>query len=369
MVVLIALLSGCGGSGGAGEHRAIEPDPVLRARAVAVADTWIADHPATQLPWDWGEGVLTFGLLELARATGESRFQDYVREYVRYHDAQGLTYAWNDHLTPALSAAILLQREGGSYPEGFDAALTYIFEEAPRTRSGGLRHLGFLPFPIPAELWVDSLFHFVPLLGRAYLLDPQSRYLDEAAAQLVLFATHMQDPATDLFTHAWSDEEDRQIPSFEAGLWWARGNGWAIAAMVDLLSILPPAHPHYAAIRQRCVRLEAALRRAQAADGRYHTVLLDDTTYLETAGSGLITYARARGVHAGLFGAAAWEAAQLGMQGLQQTLLIDEETGRIEVTGTSLGTAPVASLYRSIPTDKQVSYGVGAWLLAAIQFF
>ena len=35
------------------------------------------------------------------------------------------------------------------------------------------------------------------------------------------------------------------------------------------------------------------------------------------------------------------------------------------VTGTSLGTNPVEPLYRWTPTAEQVSYGVGAWLLAA----
>lgn len=364
-LLLLACLAACGD----GDHwEAPQPDPALRAQAIAVADTWIADHPAESMAWDWGEGVLTFGLLQLASATGAGRFQDYVRDYIRFHDAQGITYYWNDHLTPALSAAILLQREGGHYPQAFDAALTYIFTIAPRTRSGGLRHLGLAPVQATAELWVDSLFHFVPLLGRAYQLTGDPRDLNEAVTQLLLFATHMQDPATGLFTHAWSDEQDRPIPSFASGMWWARGNGWALSAMVDLLSILPPTDPRYAEIRERCVRLEAALRQVQAPDGRYHTVLLNGATYLETAGSGLITYAQTRGARAGLFEAAAWDAAGLGMHGLQQALRSDPQSGRMVVTGTSLGTSPVAPPYASIPVGDEVSYGVGAWLLAASEF-
>lgn len=361
MLVGVAWLAGCVGS--SGTDRAA--DPVIRERAIAVADTWIADHPPDSMRWDWGEGVLAFGMLELARTTGETRFEDYVRSYVAYHDAAGISYRMNDQLTPALSAAILLLREGGAYPEAFDGALNYIFAEAPRTPSGGLRHLGLVPIDFIADLWVDSLFHFVPLLVCAHLLDPQPRYLDEAAWELLLFAEHMQDPSTDLFTHAWRDVEDLQVPSFAEGMWWARGNGWVFAAMVDLLAVLPAEHPAYAEILRRCRALDAALRRAQAADGRYHTVLLDAATYPEPAATGLITYAMARGARQRILGSATWRAAQSGMQGLQTTLLIDADSGRIEVDGTSLGTIPIARLYATIPTDKQVSYGVGAWLLAA----
>lgn len=374
-LILAALgaLAGCSSSGGS--HGAAPagfvptPDPVVRAEALAVGDTWMAEEAPESLGWDWGDGVLAFGMLELAAATGEGRFQDYVRAYVDRWEAGGIIYFWNDNLTPALSAGELLLREGGDYPDAFDGALQYVYEDGPRTPSGGLRHLGFLPIDFIADLWVDSLFHFVPLLVRDWRLRGNARALDEAADQILLFAEHMQDPATDLFTHAWRDAADVQVPTFEEAAFWARGNSWVIAAMVDLLAALPATHPDYDAVLDRARRLEAALRAAQSADGRYHTLLLDDSTYLETAGSGLITYGMARGVREGIFGMETWEAARRGMDGLRNALIVDEEAGTTEVGMTSRGTIPIAILYPTVPTDKQVTYGVGAWLLAATEFF
>src|SRR5690606_25179566 len=45
--------------------------------------------------------------------------------------------------------------------------------------------------------------------------------------------------------------------------------------------------------------------------------------------------------------------------------LLRRDAGKSEVTGTSLGTNPIAASYRVTPTADQVSYGVGAWLMAA----
>ena len=50
------------------------------------------------------------------------------------------------------------------------------------------------------------------------------------------------------------------------------------------------------------------------------------------------------------------------------SVVAEGPAGRAEITGTSLGTIPLPRAYASVPTDRQVDYGVGAWLLAASEF-
>lgn len=366
------LLAACGdGSGGGGAAPAPGGgtfDPEVAEKTRAVADSWMAGAPPQALEWDWGDGVLTFALLELAEVTGEAKYSDYVRDYVEFHQDRGVVYFWNDNLTPALSAALLILREGAPFEPILQGAEKYLFEDAPRTPSGGIRHLGFLPFFFVADLWVDSLFHFVPLMARISELRGTPDALNDAASQLLIFARAMQDPATGLFTHAYIDSGGgAQVPRYDEGAFWARGNGWVIAAMADLLSRLPADHPDRAELLERCLALEAALRAYQDPGGRYHTLLFEPGTYLETAASGLITYGMARGVREGIFGDETRDAAGLGMEGLFDALVEDEERGTL-VDFTSLGTVPIAATYPRVNIAKQVVYGVGAWILAGTEY-
>jgi len=153
------------------------------------------------------------------------------------------------------------------------------------------------------------------------------------------------------------------VPAFAHRAFWARGNGWMLATLVDALAFVPRTHPDREELLAVARRLEASLSRVQASSGLFHTLLLDPESYQETAGSALILFGMARGVRLGLFDAETRARVLRGARGLWQ--VVRREGDRQLVTGTSLGTNPVEVLYRWTPTAQQVSYGVGAWLLAA----
>jgi len=373
--VLLTLLVGCGSSSSGGTAAAPPDgggaDPEVVAAATAVAETWVTDSPPEALEWDWGEGVLAFGLLTIADVLDRDDWRTYVRDYIVHHQEDNVPILWSDHTTPAIAATDLFRAGDDSGRPIQQRVVNYVMNQAPRTELGGIRHLGLINIFFLADWWVDSLFHWVPTLARESEITGDPSFIDEGVVQMLLYLRAMQDPVTDLITHAYIDRDPLpgvQVPGFDEEAFWARGNSWVIAALVDLLSFLPEDHPDRAELVDRTERLAAALVSVQSADGRFHTVLLDDTTYLETAGSALITYGLARGVREGLLGEDVATAARLGMDGLMNVLVVDEETGRTEVKDTSLGTNPIAASYPNIPVARQVSYGVGGWLLAASEF-
>nr|WP_284290947.1 glycoside hydrolase family 88 protein [Angustibacter aerolatus] len=85
-------------------------------------------------------------------------------------------------------------------------------------------------------------------------------------------------------------------------VFWSRGNGWAIAAMADVLQTLPPGDARGAKYRDVLVAMAGRLRTLQGADGMWRRSLLDTPLYPqpETSGTALITYALGYGVEAGL---------------------------------------------------------------------
>ncbi len=341
----------------------------LRDATRAVALTWIAEQPAAQLAWSWGEGVLAFGVERAFRTTHETRLLTYVREYLRHHLKRGVSVTWSDQATPALAAVALARHGEAEFAPLVEAVVRYT-EQAPRTKSGLVRHLGAAyPESIQRwfpDAWVDSVFHLVPTLMRYGTWRRQPSAVAEGARQLLLFGRLLGDPVTGLVTHACNDSGSHEpVPAFTERAFWARGNGWMLATLVDALTFLPRSHPDREELSGFARRLAASLGQLQAQSGLFHTLLLDPESYEETAGSALILFGMARGVRLGLFGDDTRSQLLHGVRGLWQ--IVRSEGERQLVTGTSLGTNPVELLYRWTPTAEQVSYGVGAWLLAVTE--
>ena len=86
-------------------------------------------------------------------------------------------------------------------------------------------------------------------------------------------------------------------------------------------------------------------------------------TYLENAGSAMISYAFARAFEEGFAGDQAVESAARGLDGLLGRVRVEED-GRYVLSGTSVGTNPGPFWYYAIvPTKDNVSYGIGGFLL------
>lgn len=357
-------LSWRGATPNAAEAADVDLEGQLSSALDAVMQTTIGEFPADELAWDWGEGVLAFGVERAFQVTGQARYRDYLRSYFRAHAAKGIDPSWSDDTTPALAALELVQAGDEEFLPLVEQVVRYSMT-APRTpEHRALQHLGgsvwrhFFP-----DAWVDSLFHVVPTLIRYSQWTGDPRFRNEGVHQLRLFLRVLQDPQTGLCTHAFDDGAiPRRVPPFDSGLFWARGNGWMLVALVDALAELPADDPARPELLDGARRLESSLRRQQDPSGLFHTVVLDRTTYLETAGSALILYGMARGVRLGVFPSATQRALQRGAHGLLGVLRCEAE--RCTVTGTSLGTNPIGTSYRTTATADQVSYGVGAWLMA-----
>ena len=82
------------------------------ALARAIADRYIAVHPVETLKWDWEPAVQMFSFTELYRVTGDVRYQQYYKEWIDYHIANGYAIHTSDTCAPALLAAMLYAQLG-----------------------------------------------------------------------------------------------------------------------------------------------------------------------------------------------------------------------------------------------------------------
>lgn len=350
----------------------------IQGAAIAIADNWVNDKAPQSEQWAWGEGVLNYGLVKVGHTLKRDDYIAWLDAYIRHHDQAQVEMLWSDHLSPGISALYLTRHVNPlrPVPDIAHSVIDYIMT-APRTeRQRLLIHLGYradlFPYSVPGypDAWVDSLFHITANLVLYTQLSGDQTYLEEAVYQVKHFFLNLQDPDTGLMAHGYFDlsPKDYEVPRFEQDEFWARGNGWALTSIVDLLVAMDTAHPDYAGLLLRAQKLAQALSEAQGADGRFHTLLTKSSTYYETAGTALILYGLARGVNTGLFDERAREVVVTGSRSLlDNTLLWRSGNSLAEVRYTSIGTNPSPGWYRWVPRARQVNYGVGAWLMLAAE--
>lgn len=148
------------------------------------------------------------------------------------------------------------------------------------------------------RIWIDDMFMITTVQAQAYRATKDSKYIDRAAKEMVLYLDTIQ-LESGLFYH-----------SPDAHFAWARGNGWMAAGMAEILRILPKDNPNRTRIMEGYHKMMAALLKYQEDDGMWRQIIDDPEAWKETSGTAMFTYAIITGVKNGwldkkIYGAAA----------------------------------------------------------------
>lgn len=234
----------------------------------------------------------------------------------------------------------------------------------------------------PNWWWIDALYMAMPAYAKlgvatgdpTYFEVMYTRYSDTKANRA------LYDPAESLWyrdeTYIFdpNDPTDPYDPDPFAPVkhtplgqknFWARGNGWVIAALARTLAVLPESDPHYSEYRTMFLAMAAKLKTLQQPDGFWYQSLLEPTYYggIETSGTAFFTYALAWGINQGLLPRELYlETVQKAWQGLV-TLAVQPNgsLGYVQTVGQRPMPPPTA-------TDT-ADYGVGAFLLAGSEVY
>jgi rhamnogalacturonyl hydrolase YesR len=197
----------------------------------------------------------------------------------------------------------------------------------------------------------------VPALAQMGKLTGERRYYDDAVKQILQFGERMFVKDKGLYMHGWVQGMEPH-PVFH----WARANGWALLAKVELLEVLPEDHPGRAAVLERLREHVRGLAACQSGQGLWHQLLDRSDTYLETSASAMFVYSIAHAISRGWVDPRAYgPMVQLGWNAV--TTKVNAE-GQVEGTcvGTGMGFDPTFYYYR--PTSVFAAHGYGPVLLA-----
>ena len=236
---------------------------------------------------DWEQGILTQAMLEiddrrsvilLTRAAMVQRTQD---------GRLGVVISGSP-TDPAMGGAAYAKAAEWSgdaqIREAVDGLLNWIRKGAPRNAEGILYHTFHAP-----EMWSDGLNCAPPFLAAM-------GFYDEALKQIEGYRQRLWNSEKMLLAHIWDDGTQK----FKDGNFWGGGNGWAAAGLARVWRSLPSERvqdrSRVASIAREIVDGCIAHQRA---DGLFHDVVDQPSSFVETNLAQMLAYASYEGVRAG----------------------------------------------------------------------
>lgn len=225
--------------------------------------------------WGFGEAIALRGLYQASSITGDPVFRDHVDGLLEGYVKRGVGTSPEEHIAPGFELLLLYQRTGEERYLQAAQKLAALHASFSIVRCGARVHRADLP-GWRRQIWVDCMDSEPPFLALLGSVTGDSRYFEQSASEIAGYARLLQDEETGLFFHGFEEACGTN------GQLWARGNGWALMGLVEVLKLLPKEHSLYHELSERLVRHCRALARYQDASGLWHTVITNQDTYLES---------------------------------------------------------------------------------------
>jgi len=211
--------------------------------------------------------------------------------------------------------------------------------------------------------WIDAIYMSMPVFARLGVLTGDSAYFSRMYD--LYYNTKVTRALYNTNSHLWYRDETYDPPYYTPNgkdSYWARGNGWVIAAHVRILQLLPANNSHRAEYISTFTEMAAALKERQREDGFWNCSLDDPNQYggPETSGTAFFTYGLAWGINNHLLDSATYyPVVQKAWDALANTAV--QTTGFLGYV-QGVGAGPAATNISST-----ADFGVGAFLLAGTE--
>jgi unsaturated rhamnogalacturonyl hydrolase len=352
--------------------------------SVAVVESTMKRFPTAQDLGSWGyaKSLYLYGEYLVWRRTGDKRYLQYIKDWIDYHvdnegnvfntDNEGKTIAITfTNLDSMLPGNLLLLLHKETHEAKYKLAADRIrkkFDTYKRTNEGGFWHAESKNREW--QLWADGVFMSMPFLVRYGKLYGDDSYAnDEATKQLIIYASHLNDPKTGLMFHAydesgastWAEPTTKHSAEF-----WCRAIGWFGMTLVEVLEILPRNHPKRPQLIAQVRQLARAYANFQDKDtGLWYQVVNKGQmpgNWLETSSSSMYTYMISMAVKRGYIDKSYLKTARKGYQGVLTKISLD--AGQTNLSDICEGTN-VSDLAYYFARKRNVNdfHGLGAFLI------
>lgn len=312
--------------------------------------------------WNWPQGVGLYGLYHYYQMTKDEKALTIIQDWFEKQFMAGTPSKNVNTVTPLLTLACLYEETKDSrFLPYLEDWCEWVMYDMPRTMENGLEHLTYGPENVE-QIWDDTLMMTVLPLAKIGKILGKKHYIEEAKRQFMLHIKYLADRKTGLWFHGWHFTERHHY----AGALWARGNCWvtiAIPEIIDILELEQGDGFHDFLVETLKAQI-TALAEVQDASGMWHTLLDDDTSYLEASATAGFAYGILKAVRK-RYVDQSYEA--VGRQAIASLLGQISEDGTVKHVSVGTGMGNDLDYYRQI-TLTAMPYGQSLTLLAFSEF-
>ncbi len=214
--------------------------------------------------------------------------------------------------------------------------------------------------------WSDGLYMVMPVMTKLYKVTGNRLYLEKLFEYISYSDSIMYDNETGLYFR----DAKYVYPSHKSVNgkkdFWARGDGWVIAALAKVLKDLPADYAHRQFFVDKYVKMAKAVAEIQQPEG-YWTRSMMDAEHApgpETSGTAFFTYGLLWGINNGYLDEATYKpVVDKAWNYLKNTAL--QKNGKVGYV-QPIGEKAIPG--QVVDANSEASFGVGAFLLAACEY-
>lgn len=330
---------------------------------IELAASWQMKHPATYSALEWHWAPFYTSLTDLYEVTGKKEYLNYVRTI-------GGQYEWKiqDRLYHADDHAV-----------GLSYIKLYEYYKQPEMISSLKQELNWILIHPPSKYILDSLGNVRKCYNRqrwnwsdALYMAPPVWAGMSAITGSEAYIDYMVDEWKQSHEWFWSTENDlyfhdrRDITKVSPGgkpVFWARGDGWVHAGLVEVLQYLPVEHPDREFFISVFTKMSNKLLSIQKVNGTWAPSLLDinHPSQDDISGSVFYVYALAWGINNNLLSEEVFgEAVTNGWLALCER---QDDSGRLK------NIQPVGGFPETFDPNNTDVFGVGGFISAGAEVY
>jgi len=352
-----------------------------RGDSLSLSGTDLFDEHAAN--WTYTTGLLMQAMDDLSIATGNPLYAEYARRTMDSFitdDGSIETYDADSFNIDHINSGKMLQRmyaenQDPKYRAAIDS-LARQLENHPRTSEGAFWHKQ----RYPSQLWLDGVYMGMPFQAGVGVMEGNENKIEEAATEFVIARSHLRDPETGLYYHAWDEARVQVWADPETGrsrYVWGRGLGWFAMALVDILDVIPPEET---ALRKPLLamipELAETLVQTQDESGAWFQIMDMPGAagnYREASATSMFTYFLAKAINEGYLPESYAQATYKAWSGLVNEFVAVHADGSYHLTnvcmvaGLGFGRDGSYRYYMSEPVVANDQKGMGPAIMAGIQ--
>jgi unsaturated rhamnogalacturonyl hydrolase len=310
----------------------------------------------------WTRAVYYEGLMELYKIDPKEEYLDYMVDWAEYHK-------WN-------------LRRGNTFTRNADnqcAGQIYIdlYNMDPDPE-----RVKYIKMSIDSMMntskiddwdWIDAIQMAMPVFAQLGKLYNDNAYYERMYEMYICSKDSIGGGLYNYEDRLWWRDPSFKPPHLAPNgedVYWSRGNGWVVAALVRVLDIIPQDEPHREEYLKTLFDMLEALKKVQREDGFWNVSLHDPDHFggKESTGTSLFIYGMAWGINNGYLKKKDYQEAILKAWNALVNEAVHQNGFLGYVQGTGSGPAdgqPVG--YDQIPDFED--YGLGCFLLAASEVY